>query len=134
MPAKRSPGTRHPLPESGTKTLPPNSPPLVKAQCVAPLVELVICNTSLALMEALLLAVSAEKGVICRLEPDGQDLMNGAARVKIWRGLRGVAKGEGIAAALEAVRMKVWWRASTVTISAATVRTAPLVTKGAAPR
>lgn len=60
--------------------------------------------------------------------------MKGAAREKTLRIPRGVSKAEGTAETLDAVRMNVWWRDSTVTISAATVRIALLWTKGAAPR
>lgn len=76
----------------------------------------------------------AGKGVMARLEPEGQDDMNAEARVKTERTPRGVSKAEGMAADFVAVRMKVWWRDSTVTICAATVRMAGLFTKGAAPR
>jgi hypothetical protein len=71
---------------------------------------------------------------MARLEPEGQDDMNAEARVKTERTPRGVSKGEGTAADFVAVRMKVWWRDSTVTICAATERMAELFTKGAAPR
>jgi hypothetical protein len=72
--------------------------------------------------------------MMARLEPEGQDDMNAEARVKTERTPRGVSKAEGMAADFVAVRMKVWWRDSTVTICAATERMAGLFTKGAAPR
>lgn len=71
---------------------------------------------------------------MARLEPSGQESMKPAARVKTERIPRGVSKAEGTAATLEAVRMNVWWRDSTVTISAATVRIPGALTRGAAPR
>ena len=71
---------------------------------------------------------------MARLEPEGQDDMNAEASVKTERTPRGVSKAEGMAADFVAVRMKVWWRDSTVTICAATERMAVLFTKGAAPR
>jgi len=51
-----------------------------------------------------------------RREPGGHESTKPTAREKTERGPRGVSKAEGTAAALTAVRMKVWWRASTVTI------------------
>lgn len=78
--------------------------------------------------------VMAGNGVIARLEPAGQELMKALASVKTERTPRGVSKAEGMACALVAVRMKVWWRASTVTIWAATERIARDLTSGAAPR
>lgn len=78
--------------------------------------------------------VRAGNGVMARLEPDGQESMKPAAREKTARIPRGVSKAEGIAAAWEAIRMNVWWRASTVTISAATVRMPADLTRGAAAR
>lgn len=74
------------------------------------------------------------KGVTARLEPVGHEAMKPAARVKTERTPRGVSKAEGMAVILEAARMKVWWRASTVTISAAVVRMLLDWTRGAAPR
>jgi hypothetical protein len=51
--------------------------------------------------------VSDVKGVIFRFEPDGQDEMKPAARVKTLRTPRGVSNGDGTATTLDAVRMKV---------------------------
>jgi hypothetical protein len=78
--------------------------------------------------------VMAVRGLMFRFEPSGQEEMKPAARVKTFWTPRGVSKGDGTATALEAVRMKVWWRASTVTISAAIVRILGSDTSGAAPR
>lgn len=76
----------------------------------------------------------AAKGWTLRFEPSGQEVMKPAAREKTERTPRGVSNAEGTAAVLDAVRMNVWWRASTVTISAATVRIDGVVISGAAPR
>ena len=78
--------------------------------------------------------VSAGNGVTARLDPVGQEEINPAARVKRARMPRGVSKADGIAAAFDAVRINVWWRASTVTISAATVKNPGVLTRGAAAR
>ena len=78
--------------------------------------------------------MSVGKGVILRLEPSGQELMKPAAREKTARMSRGVSKAAGMAMALDAVRMRVWWRASIVTMLAATERMAGSLTRGAAPR
>ncbi len=51
--------------------------------------------------------VSAGKGVTARFEPDGQEEMKPAARVKTARMPRGVSNADGIAAALDAVLIKV---------------------------
>ena len=72
--------------------------------------------------------------MIARFEPVGQVEMNPAARPKIERIPRGVSKAEGTAADLEATRMNVWWRDSTVTIEAATERMEGVLRRGAAPR
>jgi hypothetical protein len=77
---------------------------------------------------------TATKGVTARLEPVGHEEMKPAASVNTERMPRGVSKAEGTAATFEAVRMKVWWRASTVTISAATVKIPAAWMSGAAPR
>jgi hypothetical protein len=78
--------------------------------------------------------VIAANGVTAKLEPEGQEEMNPAAREKTERIPRGVSKAEGTAIALEATRINVECRASTVTISAATTRLDAVVIKGAAPR
>jgi hypothetical protein len=52
--------------------------------------------------------VMAGKGWIARLDPEGQEVMKPAARVKTDRTPSGVSKAEGMAADLEAVRMNVW--------------------------
>lgn len=51
--------------------------------------------------------VKAANGVMARLDPDGQDEIKPAARVKTARIPRGVSKADGMAACFEAVRMKV---------------------------
>jgi hypothetical protein len=51
--------------------------------------------------------VSAGNGVTARLDPVGQEEMKPAARLKTARMPRGVSKADGIAAALDAVRIKV---------------------------
>jgi hypothetical protein len=51
--------------------------------------------------------VSAENGVTARLDPVGQEEMKPAARLKTARIPRGVSKADGIAAAFDAVRIKV---------------------------
>jgi len=51
--------------------------------------------------------VRAGKGVMARLEPAGHEEMKPAARVKTARIPSGVSNAEGMAATLEAVRMKV---------------------------
>ena len=121
---------------------PPGSPPLRNAQFVAPVAVVVSCRLLPAGMTPLTAAgavvpvvwVRAAKGVMARLEPVGQDEMKPAARVKTPRIPSGVSNAEGMAAAFDAVRMNVWWRASTVTISAATVRIPGVLTRGAAAR
>ncbi len=60
--------------------------------------------------------------------------MNGAASVKTERTPSGVSKAEGMGRELEAVRMKVWCRASTVAIEAALPRMVEEFRRGAAPR
>lgn len=134
IPARIS-GTTHWPFAKGVKAVPPGTPPLVNAQNVAP--EAVVLNwrTSSALIpEAEFVIVIEGFAAILRFEPVGQDVMKPAARVKTFFTSSGVSKADGTAATLEAARMKVWWRASTVTISAATVKTAGLDTSGAAPR
>lgn len=129
-------GIVHPPAAKAVKAVPPVCPPLVNAQnvpVVAALTSLICCPAATVACAPGAM-VRAENGVMARLEPLGQDVMKPAASVKTERIPRGVSKAEGMAAALEAVRMKVWWRASTVTISAATVRTAGEVRRGAAPR
>lgn len=69
-----------------------------------------------------------------RFELGGQDFINGAASVKTERTLREVSKAEGMGRELEAVRMKVWCRASTVAIEAALLRIVDEFRRGAAPR
>lgn len=76
----------------------------------------------------------AAKGWTLRFEPSGQEVMKPAAREKTERTPRGVSNAEGTAAEREAERMKVWWRASTVTIEAATERMEGVFIRGAAPR
>jgi len=78
--------------------------------------------------------VIGAKGWMLRFEPSGHEVMKSAAREKTDRTPRGVSKGEGTAEVLAAVRMNVWWRDSTVTISAATVRIEGSDINGAAPR
>jgi hypothetical protein len=51
--------------------------------------------------------VSAGNGVTARLDPVGQEEMKPAARLKTARMPRGVSKADGIAAAFDAVRIKV---------------------------
>jgi hypothetical protein len=51
--------------------------------------------------------VNAGKGVMAKLDPDGQEEMKPAASVKTARIPRGVSNADGMAACLEAVRMKV---------------------------
>lgn len=46
--------------------------------------------------EAALTMLRDGKGSIPRLEPSGQAVMNGAAKVKIWRVLRAVSNACGI--------------------------------------
>ena len=53
-------------------------------------------------------AVKAGNAVIARLDPLGHDEMKPAARVKTLRMPRGVSNAEGMAAAFDATRMKVW--------------------------
>lgn len=134
MPARIC-GTTHLPSAKGVKAVPPGTPPFVNAQKVAPCAGELRDKTSSALMlEAELLIVMAGSGLMFRFEPEGQEEMKPAARVKTFCTPRGVSNADGTATALAAVRMNVWWRASTVTISAATVRIAGLETKGAAPR
>jgi hypothetical protein len=129
-------GTTHPPLVKGANAVPPGVPPFTNPQNVALVAVEVsfISDPAAAAAGAPAAIVSAGKGVMRRFDPEGHDLMNPAARVKTARMPRGVSKGEGTAATLEAVRMNVWWRASTVTISAATVRIAGFLTRGAAPR
>jgi hypothetical protein len=123
----------------GVNAVPPGSPPLENAQDVAP-VAVDVSWTELpaagagAPAAAGVVMVRAGKGVMARFEPCGQDSMKPAARVKTLRIPRGVSKAEGMAMAFAAVRMKVWWRDSTVTMEAATPRMAFDWTNGAAPR
>ena len=86
----------------------------MNAQNVAP-VEAVLVNARLCPAENFALAlpapaamVNAGKAVMARLEPLGQAEMKPVARVKTLRTPRGVSKGEGMAAAFDATRMKVW--------------------------
>ena len=51
--------------------------------------------------------VTVGKGVITKFEPEGQEEMKPAARVKTDRMPSGVSKAEGTAAAFEATRMNV---------------------------
>jgi hypothetical protein len=85
---------------------------LTNAQLVAPVAVEVTAKLVPAAMvaggaAAPAVIVRAGKGVIARLEPAGQDEMKPAARVKTARMPRGVSNAEGMAAAFEAVRMKV---------------------------
>lgn len=120
----------------GVKAVPPGSPPLVKAQKVPPVAAVLSSTFPPGRLAALRspVAVTAANGVIFRLDPSGQEVMKGAAREKTDRTPRGVSNGEGTATILEAARMNVWWRASTVRISPAVVRIAGDLSRGAAPR
>ena len=51
--------------------------------------------------------VAAGKAVIARLDPCGQEAMNGAAREKTERMPSGVSNADGMATTLLAARMKV---------------------------
>lgn len=51
--------------------------------------------------------VNGANGVMAKLDPDGQEEMKPAARVKTARIPSGVSKADGMAACLDAVRMKV---------------------------
>lgn len=123
---------------NGANAAPPGWPPLRNAHAIAPVAAEDNCTeapaATFAWAGAPAVMVRAGKGVIAKLEPDGHEEMKPAAREKTARMPRGVSKGPGMAAALEAVRMKVLWRASTVTISAATVRIPGVLTRGAAAR
>ena len=128
-------GTVHAPFANGVKAVPPVCPPFVNAQAVAPCAVVVNCNVEPGVTASLaVVSVTAGNGVTAKLDPCGQEEMNGAARENTLRIPRGVSKAEGTADTFDAVRMNVWWRDSTVTISAATVRTALLLIKGAAPR
>jgi hypothetical protein len=97
---------------NGVNAVPPGRPPLENAQEVAPVaVEvswmLLPAAATGAPAAAGVVMVSAGNGVMARLEPCGQESMNPAASVKTLRIPRGVSKADGMAATLEAVRMKV---------------------------
>lgn len=99
----------------GVNAAPPGSPPFKKAQLVPPVAAVVTWTAVPAAITPFVAAgaaapaamVRAGNGVIARLDPVGQEEMNPAARVKTARMPRGVSKADGIAAAFEAVRMKV---------------------------
>lgn len=137
-PAK-SCGTVQAPPVNGTNAVPPNCPAFVNAQNVAPVAVLDNARLWPAVKAAVALPapaamVTAGNPVIAKLDPVGHEEMKPAARVKTLRTPRGVSNGDGMAAALEATRMNVWWRASIVTIEAATLKIAGLFSSGAAPR
>lgn len=67
-------------------------------------------------------------------EPAGQEVMNEAASVKIWRAPTATSNAWAMGSWRRAVRMKVWWRDSMVTIDAAADNIFLSVTSGAAPR
>lgn len=96
----------------GVKALPPDKPPLVNAQAVAPVAVLVKPIDWPALRDCEAVAAGSivieGNGVIARFEPWGHELMNVAASVKTERTPSGVSNGEGIAWARLAVRMNVW--------------------------
>jgi len=121
---------------NGVNALPPGKPPLVNEQKVPPVAVVESCTVAPATTaaDALPVMVTAAKGVMSRLEPVGHEVMKPAARVKTERMPSGVSKAEGTAATFEAVRMKVWWRDSTVTIWAATDKMPADWMRGAAPR
>jgi len=96
------------------KAAPPGWPPLTNAHEVAPVaivltwIEVPAAIVPLAPSAgAPTVKVKGENGVTARLDPDGQEEMNPAARVKTPRIPSGVSKADGMAAVLEAVRMKV---------------------------
>ena len=100
----------------GTKAAPPAWPPLTKAHELAPVAVVVTATEVPAAIVPFAEAagavapgviVNAANGVIAKFDPEGQDEMKPAARVKTARMPRGVSKAEGIAACFEAVRMKV---------------------------
>lgn len=107
----RPAGTTQALFVKAVKAVPPAWPAFVNAQNVAPVAVLLSAKLWPAVKVAVALTpapiVRAGNAVMARLEPEGQDEMNPAARVKTLRTPRGVSKGDGMAAALEAMRMKV---------------------------
>lgn len=98
---------------NGVKAAPPGWPPLTNAHEVAPVaVVLTWTEVPAAIVPAAdagapAVMDKAENGVMAKLDPDGQEEMKPAARVKTPRMPSGVSKADGIAAVLEAVRMKV---------------------------
>lgn len=111
MPARFWGVTHAPL-VYGTKAAPPVCPPLTNAQDVAPVAGLLTAKLVPAVItagraEAPAVMVNAGNGVIARLEPAGQEEMKPAASVNTARMPRGVSNADGMAAALEAVRMNV---------------------------
>lgn len=139
IPAKPA-GTTQALLVKGTKAAVPDaSPPATNAHSVAPVAAVVtgmLVPAGIVAGRAAVPAVRvrAGKGVMAKLAPAGQLEMKPAARVKTARIPSGVSNALGMAVALDAVRMNVWWRDSTVTISAATVRIPADLTRGAAAR
>jgi len=101
----------HPPAVKTVKAAPPAIPPLTKAQFVAPVATVVSWMTvpaaTFCMAVAPPVAVRAANGVTAKFEPVGQELMKPAARVKTARIPSGVSNADGIAVALEAVRMKV---------------------------
>lgn len=91
------------------KAAPPGRPPLTNAQPVAPVAvdESWTVDPAATAAGAPEVIVRAGNGVIARLEPAGQEEMKPAARVKTARIPSGVSNADGIAATLDAVRMKV---------------------------
>jgi len=99
----------------GTNAAPPGCPPLTNAHEVAPVAVVLTWTVVPAAIVPLAedagaapaVMVNAGNGVIAKFDPDGQEEMNPAARVKTARIPRGVSKADGMAACLAAVRMKV---------------------------
>lgn len=111
-------GTVHAVLSNAVNTLPPGKPPFVNEQNAAPVPVLVRARfvPAATAVGAAPVMVMVAKGVMARLLPVGQESMKPAAREKTLRIPSGVSKADGTAAALLAVRMKVWCLASTVTI------------------